>query len=90
MRVPLVLAAIVVFGAIWIVDTEALLRLTVYCVGGGCGVRPMWIAIAAAGIAVAAIVLLRQPRAEVRVARVAKKGPSRPSRGKAATRRKAK
>jgi hypothetical protein len=61
MRVALLsLIVVVVFGAMLIFDTAALIRLTVFCVTGGCGVRPLWIAAGAGGIALVAMLSLRQ------------------------------
>ena len=58
MRLAILLfSAAVVFVAMLLFDTAALLRLTAYCVSGGCGVRPLWIAIGA-GVAIAVAVLL--------------------------------
>ena len=82
MRILIVLAVVVVFGAMFVFDTAALVRLTVFCVTGGCGVHPMWLAIAGGAIALALLLTLRRPHAVVKIARVTKVRPSRPSRGK--------
>jgi hypothetical protein len=90
MRILVALIAVVVFGAMLILDTAALVRLAVFCVTGGCGVSPTWIAIGGTAVALVAGVSLTRPRAEAKIARVPKNAPRRPSRGKAAAPRKAK
>lgn len=58
MRLAILLfSAATVFVAMLLFDTAALLRLTAYCVSGGCGVHPLWIAIGG-GVAIAVAVLL--------------------------------
>jgi hypothetical protein len=89
MRILVALAVVVVFAAMFVFDTAALVRLGVLCVTGGCGVHPLWFAIGG-GIALAVLLSLRRPRVPVKIARVTKRGPSRPSRGKAGPRRKPK
>lgn len=81
MRVLIVLVAVVVFGAMLLADPAALARLTMFCVTGGCGVRPMWIGIGV-GVVLLVVVLLRLRQPHPRVA-VAKKGAPRPPRKKA-------
>jgi hypothetical protein len=75
MRVLILLIAVIAFGAMLLVDPAALVRLTVFCVTGGCGVRPTWIALGV-GVAVLAAVLLRlrQPRPREAVAKKARHG----------------
>jgi hypothetical protein len=90
MRILVALVVVVVFGAMFVFDTTALMRLTAFCVTGGCGVRPLWLAIGAGGIALAAFLALRRPRDKVKTARVAKTGASRPSRREAGARGKRK
>jgi hypothetical protein len=101
----LALTVVVVFAAMWVFDTAALVRLTVFCVSGRCGVPSMWIAIGAGAIVLAILVAVRRPRADlkkpavsrpradVKKPRVTKAGasrPARPSQGKAAASRKPK
>ena len=100
MRILLALAVVVVFAALMIFDTTALVRLTVVCVTGGCGVPVLWIAIGAGVLALAALFSFRRPTAKVRGPNVkgasVKKAPlrkatrPRPARGKAAARKKPK
>ena len=90
MRILLALAVVAVFAALLIFDTTALVRLTVVCVTGGCGVPATWIAIGGGVLALAALLSLRRPVASVKKARVTKGGRSRPARGKAGARRKPK
>jgi hypothetical protein len=54
----------------WVFDTAALVRLTFFCVTGGCGVSPMWVAIGGGAIVLAMLVSLRRPRADVKRADV--------------------
>jgi hypothetical protein len=56
MRLLTILAVVLVFGALMMFDTAALLRLTWYCATGGCGVRPEWIGLGA-GVLVLVLVL---------------------------------
>lgn len=56
MRIGLAIAVALVFGAMLLFDTAALVLLTIDCASGGCGVEPVWIA-AGAGVVVAAVVL---------------------------------
>ena len=90
MRILVALAVVVVFAAMFVFDTAALVRLTAICVTGGCGVPPMLFAVGGGGIALAALLSLRRPVANVKTARVTKTRPSRPSRAKAGARRKPK
>ncbi len=84
MRFLFVLAVIAVFGTMWVIDTTALVRLTIYCATGGCGVPPLWIAIMG-GVTILAVLLpLRRSRA------TAKTRSSRPARAKTETRNKPK
>jgi hypothetical protein len=81
MRVVLILAVVVVFVALLVIDTAALLRLTVYCVSGGCGVPPMWIAICGGVVVFCAWMLFRRRPVVVKKARATKstrpRGPRR-------------
>jgi hypothetical protein len=79
-----------VFGALLVIDTAALLRLGWYCVTGGCGVPPTWIAIGGGALALGAWLLVRPRTANVKIAKVRKAGPPRASRGKAVARGKTK
>jgi hypothetical protein len=95
MRILLALAVVVVFAALMIFDTTALVRLTMACVTGGCGLPVLWIAIGGGVLALAALFSFRRPgahvkRANVKKARVRKAGQSRPARGKATARKKPK
>ena len=81
MRVPIAMIAVVVFCVMLLADPAALARLTMFCVTGGCGVRPTWIALGV-GVAVLAAVLLRLRQPRPRDA-IAKKGPPRLPRKKA-------
>lgn len=56
MRIGLAIAVALVFGAMLLFDTAALVLLTIDCASGGCGVEPLWIAAGAAAV-VAAVVL---------------------------------
>jgi multidrug transporter EmrE-like cation transporter len=85
LRVLMGLAVVVVFGAMYVLDTAALVRLTVSCAVGGCGGGLTWTVIGIAGLALIGILLLRQPRAKPKVTRVAKKKAPRPSRAAAGT-----
>ena len=76
MRVLFVLAVTAVFGTMWVLDTTALVRLTVYCATGGCGVPPLWIVILAGVTMLAVLLPLRRSRA------IAKTPSSRSSRAK--------
>ena len=90
MRILLVLAVVVVFAALMVFDTTALVRLTVVCVTGGCGVSVLWIAIGVGVLALAALFSFRQPTANVKKVRARKAGGPRPVRKKPAARRKPK
>jgi hypothetical protein len=95
MRILLALAVVVVFAALMIFDTTALMRLTFVCFTGGCGVPVLWIAIAGGVLALAALYSFRQPRAKAKGANakkapVRKTGQSRPARAKTPARRKPK
>jgi hypothetical protein len=90
MRILLALAVVVVFAALLIFDTTALVRLTLGCVTGGCGVPAKWIAIGGGMLALAALLSLRRPGAKVKKARVTKVNRSRQPRGKTVARRKPK
>jgi hypothetical protein len=74
MRLIVPLVVVLVFGALLILDTAAVARLTVLCVTGGCGVRPVWIAAGAGVLALALLVSLRRSGAH---ATASKKGPAR-------------
>jgi hypothetical protein len=90
MRILLALAVVVVFAALMVFDTTALVRLTILCVSGGCGVPVLWIAIVGAVLALAALLSLRRPGAGSKKPRVRKPNRSRPVRGKATARKKPK
>ncbi len=90
MRILLILAVVVVFGALFVIDTTALLRLGFYCVSGGCGVPPMWIAGGGAVSVAFAWLLVRRRPANGKVARVKKAAPRKTPRPKAAARGKPK
>jgi hypothetical protein len=87
MRLLTILAVIVVFAALMLFDTAALVRLTMFCAGGGCGVRPLWIA---AGVGVLLLLMgltLFRPGAGGRSTK-GRSAPRRPSRAKAGADRK--
>jgi hypothetical protein len=90
MRILLALIVVVVFAALMVFDTTALVRLAGICVTGGCGVPVLWIAIGAAVLALAAWFSLRRPAAKVKKPRVRKTGRSQPARNKATARKKPK
>jgi hypothetical protein len=91
MRILVAVAVVVVFSALMIFDTAALLRLTAVCITGGCGVPVTWIAIGAAAIALAVFVSRRRQGGSVKKAKITKAGRSRPpARPKAAARKKPK
>jgi hypothetical protein len=90
MRILLALVVIVVFVALLVFDTTALVRLTVVCVTGGCGVPVVWIAIGSGVLVLAALLSFRRPSANVKKARVMKRGRSAVKRGKAPARKKPK
>ena len=90
MRVLMALAVVVVFAALMVFDTTALVRLTVMCVTGGCGVPVLWIAIGVGVLALAALLSFRRPTANVKKPRVKKAGGPRPVRKKPAARSKPK
>lgn len=90
MRIALALVVIVVFAALMVLDTTALVRLTVFCVTGGCGVPVLWIAIAGGVLVLGVLISLRRPRANVKKARITKAARSRPVRRKATARKKPK
>ncbi len=56
MRIGLAILVALVFGAMLLFDTAALVLLTIDCASGGCGVEPVWIAVGA-GALVAAVAL---------------------------------
>ena len=82
MRILVALAAAAVFGTLWVLDTTALVRLALYCLTGGCGVPPVWIALAGGMLALALVLALRRPRASPKATKGAKPRASRPSRAK--------
>jgi hypothetical protein len=90
MRILLALVVVVVFAALWVIDTAALAHLTMFCVTGGCGVRPVWIAIVGAALAFAAVLSLRRSHGKAGAARIKKIGPARVRRGKSAASQKPK
>ena len=69
MRVLIALAVGVVFAAMLLIDSAALVRVTVFCVTGGCGVRPMWIAVGTGAVVLAVLLTLRRPRPRQRGSR---------------------
>ena len=87
MRVLVALAAAAVFGTLWVLDTTALVRLALYCLTGGCGVPPVWIALAGGVLVLALVLALRRARASPKSA---KPRASRPSRAKTPARKKPK
>ena len=90
MRILLVIAVVAVFGALLVIDTAALLRLGLYCVSGGCGVPPGWIAIGAGALLLGSWLMLRQRPVAVKIARVKPAAAPKKPRAKAATRAKVK
>jgi hypothetical protein len=90
MRILLALVVVVVFAALMVFDTTALVRLTAVCVTGGCGVPVPWIAIAGGVLAAAALFSLRRPTGNVKKPGVRKVARPRPARGKATARKKPK
>jgi hypothetical protein len=90
MRILLALAVVIVFAALMIFDTTALLRLFGACVTGGCGVSVRWIAIVGGVLVLAALLSWRRTNAKVKKPRVKKVGRPQPARGKATARRKPK
>ena len=90
MRVLIGLAAVIVFGAMFVLDTAALVRVTVSCAVGGCGVGLIWIAIGFGGLVLIGMLLSKRPRTKASVTRVTKTRPSRPSRGGVGAARKSK
>ena len=77
MRVLVALAAATVFGTMWVLDTTALVRLALYCLTGGCGMPPVWIALAGGVLVLALVLALRWPRASPKSAKSAKPRASR-------------
>lgn len=90
MRILLILAVVVVFAALMIFDTTALLRLIGICVTGGCGLSVGWIAIGGGALVLAAWLSARRTGAIVKKPAVRKAARSKPARGKATARRKPK
>jgi hypothetical protein len=92
MRILLALLAVIVFGTMLLVDTAALVRLATSCVTGGCGVRPLWIAVGGGGVVAAVAVLgsLRQSQARSVGARPTRRSSPQQSRGKDGPERKRK
>jgi hypothetical protein len=86
MRILLALAVVVVFAALMVFDTAALVRLTAACATGGCGVPVLWIASGAGALALAAVFSLRRQGTNVKKARGRKPGRSQPARAKATVR----
>ena len=62
MRLVWILLTVLVFGAMLLFDTAALLQLTWYCVSGNCGVRPLWIGVTAFAVVSVLFVLARLGR----------------------------
>jgi hypothetical protein len=79
MRILVALVVVLVFGALMLFDTAALIRLTAYCVTGNCGVRPTWIAAALGAIALAVAWSYWRGGG---TAKPKKKGPARTARAK--------
>jgi hypothetical protein len=91
MRILLALAVVVVFAALMVLDTTALLRLVGICIIGGCGVSVWWIAFAGGLLALAALLSFRRTSANGKKKAPARKaGRPRPARGKATARKKPK
>jgi hypothetical protein len=91
MRLLLALAVVIVFAALMMFDTAALLRLVGFCVTGGCGVSPLWIAVTFGALVLAAVVWPRRPaKPAPKVAKARKTPASGPRRNKAAAPGKAK
>jgi hypothetical protein len=90
MRILLALAVVAVFAALFVLDTTALVRLTVTCVVGGCGVPMVWFVIGGSVLALAAVLSYRRPGATIKKPGAKKVGRSRPARGKAIARKKPK
>jgi hypothetical protein len=86
MRIFLALAVVVVFAAMMVFDTTALIRLAIMCATGGCGVPVLWIAIGAGGLMLTVLISFRRPAANVKKTPVRKPGRSQPARGKATAR----
>jgi hypothetical protein len=80
--------AIIVFAALMLFDTTALVRLGVFCATGGCGVRPIWIGLAISGVALAALRSSWRPGAVAKGPISSKNRPRRPSRRNTGARRK--
>ena len=81
-RILVAFVVVVVFAALWVIDTAALLRLTAFCVTGGCGVSPWWLVIAAVGVVGMALVLSNRPRAKGKKPKVKRSGAAKRPRGK--------
>ena len=90
MRILLALAVVVVFAALMVFDTAALVRLTFVCVTGGCGVPMVWIAIAGGVLVLAGLLSFRRRAVPAKKPPAKKTGRPRPSRAKAPARRKPK
>jgi hypothetical protein len=90
MRILVALAVVVVFAALMIFDTTALVRLAFVCVSGGCGVKLQWILVGAGLLGLAALLSLRRPSTNAKPARARKVGRPQPARGKATARKKPK
>jgi hypothetical protein len=90
MRILLALAVIVVFAAMMVFDTTALLRLVGICVTGGCGVSVGWIAIGGGVLALAALLAFRRTGIVVKKTVAKKAARPRQARGKTPARRKRK
>ena len=83
MRVLLILAVALVFGAMLLFDTTALVRLAGMCVTGGCGVSPMWLGIGAGVLVLVGVVATRWP---FRRSKPNRKGPAKAARKKPSAR----
>lgn len=82
MRIPLAIVVVVVFCAMLLFDTAALVRLTVFCVTGGCGIDPIGLVLAVGVLVVVGTLWSRWRRTRARVSR---KGGGRPGRKAART-----
>jgi hypothetical protein len=79
MRFLLVPLVVVVFGAMWLFDTAALLRLAGLCLTGGCGVRTPWVVggLVAGVLLLVALAWWQRPRRKGKASRTSKKPASR-------------
>jgi hypothetical protein len=87
-RYLVVLVVVIVFAALMLFDTTALVRLAVFCATGGCGVRPIWIALAIGGIALAALLSSWRPGVTTKGSTASKNRARRSTRRNAGARKK--